>query len=401
MSTETFLLKAERPYLTPDATDAELQQATAAMRAFAAALYQALRSGEENLALSPYSIAVALTMALAGADGRTRQEMTETLHVQLPPERRHVALNALTRSLAMREDPNTGLQLNVANALWTQEGFGFLPAFLDLLAAQYDTGLHVVNFVRETEAARLAINAWVAEATQDKIRDLIPSGALTTLTRLVITNAIYFRGQWMHPFNAERTHAADFTRLDGERVPVDMMHNQARLRYAASEGCQVAMLPYQGTGVEMVVVLPADGRFRDIEKDLDDTFLQDLLERAEARPVDLFMPRFRATSWFDLSGALSALGMSDAFSVERADFSRMTGQRDLYISRVLHQAFVAVDELGTEAAAATAVIMAMRSMPVPAEPVELRLERPFLFFIRERHTNTLLFSGRVMDPRSR
>lgn len=369
---------------------------------FALNLYQALSKQSGNLFFSPYSMSEALAMAYAGARGQTETQMAQTLQFLLAQDRLHPAFHALDQELAKRAEPAQGakepaFQLNIANALWGQKGYTFLPAFLDVLKANYGAGMRFVDFVNATEQARATINDWVSQQTQGKIKDLIPPGVLDSLTRLVLTNAIYFKAAWATPFNPKATQDGSFTRLDGSQVTVPMMQQTGSMGYAEAKGVQVVELPYQGYQVAMDIILPQAGQFAAVESSLDATQVASLLKSVAPQQVQLTMPKFTFSSEFSLKDVLSAMGMPLAFTSD-ADFSGMTGTRELSISAVLHKAFVAVDENGTEAAAATAVVVGLTSMP--SQPVVVTVDRPFLFLIRDLKTGTILFLGRVEDPTS-
>lgn len=267
---------------------------------------------------------------------------------------------------------------------------------MQALAADYGAGMQVVDFVADAEAAQRAINAWVAEQTRDRIPELIPTGVLDQLTRLVLTNAIYFKAPWQSRFFEEQTAEAPFHRLDGSQVSAPFMAQRTRFRYASGAGYQAVELPYEGRELAMAVIVPDAGSFGEFERGLTAERLAEVLEKLEPAEVQLRFPRFEFRTQASLSQVLSALGMPIAFT-EEADFSGMSEQgRDLLISEVLHEAFIAVDEEGTEAAAATAVDVAVEALP--PEPVELTVDRPFLFLIRDAETGVVLFLGRVVDP---
>jgi serpin B len=388
----------------PQVPAADLQELAAGNSQFALELYQALRGEEGNLFFSPYSISVALAMTYAGARGETEAEMAETLSFTLPQLRLHPAFNRLGLELESRgEAPQNAelgdpFRLNIANALWGQEGYPFLPEFLDTLAANYGAGMRLVDFAANVEAARVAINDWVSDKTEGKIEDLIPAGLLSSATRLVLTNAIYFNAAWATPFPEGATQDGTFYLLDGGQVTVPMMRLNEGLRYVHEKGFQVIDLPYNGHELSMVIVMPDEGGFESFEGALDAATLQAAIDGLGFEQLDLRMPRFEFEDEFSLGRALAAMGMPLAFS-DDADFSGMNGNQELFISAVVHKAYVGVDEEGTEAAAATAVVMAEKAM-APSEPIEVTLDRPFLFFIRDIPTNTILFAGRVMDPSS-
>jgi serpin B len=384
----------------PAVAPAEVTDLAAGNAAFAFDLYGALRGQEGNLFFSPYSISVALAMTHAGAAGETSRQMAETMHFALPAERLHAAFNAYALDLQGRakgDAEGTPFELTVANSLWGQEGFPFLPAFLDLLAENYGAGMRLLDYSRDPEGARRTINDWVSDETRQRIKDLIPEGAINAMTRLVLANAIYFKAGWRHTFDAEATTPEPFRLLNGSSIDVPMMHQEESLGFAAGDGYVALELPYQTGDVAMVILLPDEGRFEAFEQGLSAATLDQALAGLSYQPVLLSLPKFTYESAFSLNDALMALGMPDAFDPDRADFSAMDGARDLYISNVLHKAFVAVDEKGTEAAAATAVIMEVTSAPID-QPVVVSVDRPFLYLIRDRQTGSVLFLGRVLDP---
>ena len=385
----------------PEVTADDLADLAEGNSAFALNLYQVLKDEYDgNLFYSPYSISVALAMTYAGARTETERQMAEALQFSLSQERLHPAFNGLDLVLAGRGEgaegkDEGGFRLNIANALWGQQGYAFLQSFLDTLAENYDAGMQLVDFKDAPEEARVTINDWVSEQTEGRIEDMIPAGTIDSLTRLVLTNAIYFNAGWQFTFDEARTEDGLFTRLDSSQVTVPMMRQSESLGYAAGAGYQAVDLLYSGGELSMTILLPEAGSFPAFEASLDAARLEDILGQLSHQQVALTMPKFEFESQFMLPGALRELGMEDAFA-DAADFSGMTGNRDLSISDVIHKAFVSVDEQGTEAAAATAVIMKLTAMP--AEPVEVTVDRPFIFTIRDIETGTILFVGRVMDP---
>ncbi len=395
------LAQSEAPRVTsPSVTAGDQTELTAGNHAFALELYRYLAAeADDNLFFSPHSISVALAMAYAGARGTTRAEMAEALRFTLPEDRLHPAFNHLDLELSRRGEgadgkDGEGFRLNVVNALWGQRDYTFQEAYLETLARHYGAGLRLVDFVNETEPSRLAINSWVSEQTEGRIEDLIPDGALDALTRLVLTNAIYFNAAWAEPFMTQATRDGAFFLLNGETVEVPLMRQLAGFRYTQGEGYQAVELPYDGHELSMVILLPDTGDFEAFERNLDATQLAAILAELSFTRLDLTMPRFETTSEFSLTDALSALGMPQAFT-EAADFSGIDGTQELFISDVIHKAFVAVDEEGTEAAAATAVIVAAESAQ---EPPVVRIDRPFIFLIRDIETGALLFLGRIVNP---
>jgi serpin B len=273
--------------------------------------------------------------------------------------------------------------------------YAFLEAFLDTLAENYGAGLRVLDFANAPEASRVTINDWVSEETEGKIENLIPQGTIDPLTRLVLTNAIYFNAAWANPFQEEATQDGAFTLLDGSQSTVPMMHQTEAFAYAKAKGYQAVELPYDGHEMSMVILLPDEGEFASFEDTLDADKARTIIDSLKRGQVALTMPRFEFDSEFGLNQALEAMGMPAAFS-PGADFSGMTGSRELFISDVIHKAFVSVDEEGTEAAAATAVIMKLAA--VAEEPVAVTIDRPFMFLIRDIETGAILFVGRAVDP---
>jgi len=384
-----------------DVPPEDLQALAAGNAAFAFDLYRVLASNPGNLFFSPHSISAALGMTSAGAAGDTASQMADTLHFSLPPDRLHPAFNALTQALetpATTEDAGTPFELSVANSLWGQAGFDFLPAFLDLLGLNYDAGMNLVDFAADPEASRQAINAWVEEETRGKVRELVGQGVINSLTRLVLANAIYFKAGWVHPFEANATTSEPFYLLDGSAVDVPMMHQSESFAVADMGDYRAIELPYLGGGISMLVLLPEEGQFEAVQSRLSAEEIEAVLAALRPAQVALSLPKFAVETDFNLNEPLKALGMVDAFDIERADFSGMTGKPELYIGNVLHKAFVDVNEEGTEAAAATAVIMQLRSAPL--ETIEFRIDRPFLYLIREEPTGAILFMGRLADPSS-
>jgi serpin B len=383
------------PQVNPD-TQSELVEGN---NTFAFDLYQALREKGGNVFFSPYSISEALTMTYAGAKGQTETNMAAALHFTLTQDKLHPAFNWLDLELAKRGKDakgkdGEGFRLRIANALWGQKDYKFLSPFLDTLAINYGAGLRTVDFIKDTEKSRITINDWVAEQTEDRVKDLIPPGSVNEMTRIVLTNAIYFNAAWLHPFKEENTKNDTFYRLDGSTVSVPMIKQTESMRYAEGDSYQAVELLYDGRELSMIILMPREGKFAEFEESLDSTVFQQVLDQLSTHQVTLTMPKFNYESSFGLKEALSALGMGIAFT-EDADFSGMNGKRDLLIQDVLHKAFISVDEAGTEAAAATAVIVGIVSMP---ELAEMQINRPFIYLIHDNATGSLIFVGRVLDP---
>jgi serpin B len=395
------VLKSDKERITsPDVNPSEQALLVEGNSAFAFELYQALKEEEGNLFYSPHSISVALAMTYAGARNQTAEQMAATLKFMLEQDRLHPAFNWLDAELAKRGEgaegkDGKGFRLNIVNAIWGQKDYTFLSDFLDVLAENYGAGLRILDFINETEQSRLAINQWVSDQTEGRIEDLIPQGAIDALTRLVLTNAIYFNAAWEYPFNEDMTADGPFYLLDGGQVSVPMMKQTEAFGYTEGEGYQVVELQYDGNELSMVVLLPEAGNFEAFEEGLQAQQVYDIISGLQTTGVTLTMPKFEFDSEFSLKDTLAEMGMPIAFSGE-ADFSGMTGNRELFISDVVHKAFVAVDEAGTEAVAATTVIMPGSAEPEP--PVEVTIDHPFIFLIRDIETGAILFVGRVMNP---
>jgi serpin B len=395
------LLMSGKPRETsPDVSQADLDLLIEGNSAFTFDLYQALKEQDGNLFYSPHSVSVALAMTYAGARGETAEQMAATLQFLLEQERLHPAFNWLDAELASRGEggqgrDGKGFRLNIVNAMWGQKDYSFLPDFLDILAENYGAGLRILDFINETEESRLAINDWVSDQTEGRIEDLIPQGAIGALTRLVLTNAIYFNAAWACPFDDEVTANGAFYLLDGGQVTVPMMKQTESFGYTDGEGYQAVELLYDGDELSMVIMLPDDGQLAAFEEGLQADQVSDIIGGLQLAEVALTMPQFEFDSEFSLKDALSEMGMPIAFS-DAADFSGMTGSPELFVSDVIHKAFVSVDEAGTEAAAATAVPMELTAIPDP--PVEVTLDHPFIFLIRDIETGAVLFVGRVLDP---
>jgi serpin B len=397
-------VKSNKPRdLSPQVTPAELAALVAGNSEFAFNLYRALKDDEGNLFFSPYSLTLALAMAYAGAEGETQAQMKNTLDITLSDDVLHEAFNFLALELARRETvpglegkDEKGFRFNVVNDAWGQKDFHFENGYLDVLAVNYDAGIRIVDFINDAEGARKTINEYIEGKTEGRIKDLIPEGAVDSLTRLVLTNAIYFNAAWASTFDENSTVNANFTLLDGTRITVPMMRQNQFYRYASDDNFQAVELPYTGNQLSMVILLPQAGQFDSFERDLTAGEVNNILSRLTNNFVNLSIPKFEFDAEFTLADTLKTLGMPVAFSPDTADFSGITGKRDLYITDVVHKAFVSVDEKGTEAAAASGVIFGTTSLP--PEPVVFTADRPFIFLIRDIPTGAVLFIGRVLNP---
>ena len=393
-----LLLRAQGTETKPLAA-ADRTAAAADNNTFALALYGQLRKQNGNLFFSPESISTALAMAYAGARGDTASQMAKTLHFTLPPQQLHPAMGALLSDLNMAHD---GYELSVANALWAQQGYTFLDTFLALLKTDYGAGLNQVDFKGATEEARLTINRWVEQKTKDKIKDLLQPGALRADTRLVLTNAIYFKGDWQAQFDKAQTKNEDFYLSQAQTTTAPLMHREGGFNYFDGGTFQALDIPYKSKELSMIIFLPKDrSGLSALEQSLTASNTQQWLRQlAPVSKVVVTLPKFKMTQQFELGTTLAAMGMAQAFAAN-ADFSGMTGHHDFAVSAVIHKAYVDVNEEGTEAAAATAVTMRALAMRVPEQaPPVFRADHPFVFVIRDNRSDSILFMGRMADPRS-
>ena len=373
--------------------------------AFAFDAYKQLIATNTNLVFSPASISIALAMTYAGAATTTASEMAQTLHFSLPPAQLHPAFNALDQALASRGQGYLGgdggpMQVDISNAIWAEQTYTFRSDFLDTLAANYGAGVNLLDFLNAPEPSRLTINTWVADQTNNKIQNLLPLGSIDSSTRLVLTNAVYFNAAWNIPFDPNDTHDGSFTLLDGSNVTVKFM-NAYFQGFPAIQGTNfvAASLPYADTRLSLVLVVPDLGQFGQVESSLDATTLGTLVAGLVSQPVSLSLPRFQVETGTSLTKLLQTLGMTSAFTPGVADFSGMDGTRNLSISDVIHKAFIHVAEKGTEAAAATAVVVTTVSIAVPPPTgLPVNANRPFLYYLRDQPTGAILFMGRVQDP---
>ncbi|WP_165226735.1 serpin family protein [Aquisphaera insulae] len=395
-----FLILAGSTGVAASAREETMKAVVEGSNGFALDLYARLREKPGNLFFSPSSISTALAMTYGGARGETAAQMARVLH--FPADR--AALNEGYRALLEATRPpreDAGYRLSVANRLWGQQGFGFLPDYLALTRDVYGAELAQVDFGGAAEPSRKQINAWVEEQTRAKIKDLLPVGVITPLTRLVLTNAIYFKGDWTSPFDRNLTRDEEFHVTSDKTTKVPMMHKVHDFRVAAvaADGLKLVELPYGKGDLSTVVLLPdaIDG-LPALETKLSVAAVDGWLASGARRKVELSLPRFKVESQFSLAETLAAMGMPLAFNPKDADFSGMSTEGELHISAVIHKAYVDLNEEGTEAAAATGVAMALRAAARPTPPVIFRADHPFLFVIRDNRTGALLFVGRIVNP---
>lgn len=380
---------------------AAIPDAVASVGALAAGLYGALAREPGNLVFSPYSVAVALAMTLNGARGRTASEMRDVLSAA-DTHRLDEGLDALTLHLEGLAGPTRRVDgskatvaLDAANALFGQRGTAWEEPFLDDLARYFGAGMRLVDYATATEAARTLINDWTAEQTHDRIAEIVPAGILSDLTRLVLVNAVYLRAPWETPFDPTSTQDRPFRTDTGTRDVPTMTAGLDFSGYARGEGWEAVRLPYAGGSLAMTIVLPAEGELERVSAAVAGGALPSMLGAPRPMPVQLSLPKWKFRTEAPLGDVLTALGMPTAFDPERADFGAMTRQERLFVAAVLHEGFIAVDEEGTEAAAATAVVMDTTSAPLYREVV---VDRPFLFVVHDVEYLAPLFVGRVSDP---
>jgi serpin B len=386
---------------SPNVSDSALETLVSGNNEFALELYRQLSANDDsNLFFSPYSLSLALAMTYAGAEGTTEEQMADTLNFILDEEDLHAAFNKLAIELASRGEGDSskdeeGFKLNIVNAIWGQVEYEFLSDYLDTLAVNYGAGLRLLDYASDPEACRQTINEWVSQQTNDKINDLLPEGAIDSLTRLVLTNAIYFNAAWLYQFDEENTADGTFYLPDGSKVTVPMMNQIESFRCCDEDGYVAVELPYDTGDLSMVIIMPDKGNFEEFESTLTSDSIEGILNNLSYKSIELTMPKFEMESEFSVKDALLAMGMTDAFS-DAADFSGITDPTSLCIDDVLHKAFVSVDEEGTEAAAATAVIM--KECAMPPTPEKVTIDSSFIFLIQDIQTGTTLFIGRVINP---
>jgi serpin B len=380
----------EKPKVNETGATAETAKSVVdANNQFAFDLYNQLKQDGGNVFYSPFSIETALAMTYEGAKGETADEMQKVLH--FPLENRQASFAKIINEI---NAGSNDYQLKTANALWAQKDYPFLDSYFNLVESYYGGNVTNLDFKADTENSRQTINNWVAEQTNDKIKDLIPAGMLSPAARLVITNAIYFKGKWIKQFEKKDTQEKDFKLSTGSTAKVQMMQLFGEeFNYTETENLQVLEMPYKGDELSMLILLPR-GNIESIESELNAGNLSLWRNSLKTEDVDMFIPKFKFETKYMMKQMLVNMGMQTAF-LDNADFSGMTGQIDLKISEVIHQAYVAVDEEGTEAAAATGVVFITSAY----KPVKVfNADHPFIFIIQQKETGNILFMGRVENP---
>ncbi len=404
--TELSPLKSEVQREDPEVSDPLLDSAVSGNTGFAADMYKSLAEDKhgEDIFFSPFSISIAFGMTWAGAQGTTAEEISEVFKFRAGEET-HQAFNHLDQEMEDAAGSNEDLDLSIVNALWGEKTWSndFKTPYLDRLAKHYGGGLTLLDFKAAPEPSREEINLWVSDKTEDLIQDLLPQGSITSLTRFVLTNAIYFKGLWLNHFDKDLTEDDTFYKPNGDSVEVPMMtaseEGKESVQYAAAnEMCTAVDLPYKGDRFSMLLIRPRNRDLYELESEFDREFIENVVSDLDSMPIVFKMPKFEIKGKsISLKSILSDMGLSAAFSPDEADFSGIIQDRDLFISDAIHKAYIKVDESGTEAAAATAVVMATTSIGPSDEPVFI-MNRPFIYLIRDRETGSILFAGRMMNP---
>ncbi|MFA5411475.1 MAG: serpin family protein [Candidatus Omnitrophota bacterium] len=372
-------------------------EVTDANNRFAFELYAKYKTEQGNIFFSPFSISSALAMTYEGAKGKTAEEMQAVFHF---PKDNFLRRESFLEIYKRLNKPDKKYELGTANALWAQKNYLFLNDYFALVEKYYGGKVTNLDFVNQAEPSRLTINSWVENRTSNKIKNLIPPGMINEMTRLILTNAIYFKGRWVKQFKPEDTKERGFKISPDNLVKARMMElidEEIKFNYSETEKLQVLELPYAGDELSMLVLLPKEGEMHSLEVALNEKSLDLWRSSLKKEKVEVYLPKFKFESKYFMADTLKEMGMPDAFS-ENADFSGMTGKKDLFIGEVIHQGFVEVNEEGTEAAAATAVIMLMKGPPQPSAAKIFNADHPFIFIIQEKASGNILFLGRVNDP---
>ena len=389
-----------QPNQSPQADDTistpqGIEEVIDANNKFAFDLYSELDKSENgNIFYSPYSISAALAMTYEGAKGQTADEIKSVFHF---PENNVLRPNFAAIYNGINKK-NKEYQLSTGNALWAQQDYSFLQNYLTTVETYYGGKAANLDFVGKTEESRQTINSFIEEQTSNKIKDLLPQGFVDSMTRLVLTNAIYFKGTWNWEFDKSNTREQDFKITQDNVIQVPMMYmknDKAKFNYLDNDNLQILELPYKGDNISMLILLPKDN-LESIGSSLTKEKLEEWKNQMNEEKLDaIYLPKFEFDTKYFMKETLEAMGMPAAFDSSLADFSGMTGQKDLFIGFVIHQAFIKVDEQGTEAAAATAVGMNLTSMP---QQNIFRVDHPFIFIIQDKNTGNILFLGKVINP---
>jgi len=381
--------------LNPNATLEQQKRLASNNNDFAFNMFSKLQENQVgNIFFSPYSISEALAMTYAGAKGETKSEMATALHFD-DDSKLHISFNALDLHMN-HTDSNYTLQ--VADSIWPQKDYKILTSYLDTIKINYGADITPLDYINNPEGSRRTINSWIEDKTNDRIKNIIAKGSLGSNTKLVLVNAIYFKGRWEENFNEYGTHNETFTLEDGSTTTTPLMNQVGYFNYSENELYQSIELNYEGYRTSMVVVLPREGITQNLYSNIQESY-NNIIKKSNSKNINLKLPKFEfSTKTYDLIEPFKELGMVDAFS-GNADFSGMTGNTDLHIGKILHKAFIKVDEKGSEAAAATVVGMELTSVePTEEEPIEMFVNRPFVFFIKDNQTQQILFIGEIKNP---
>jgi len=380
-----------------NATGESLSSLVDSLNNFSFEFYDVLKQENSgNIFMSPYSIFVAVSMAYEGANGNTHQEMKDVLNIPQNDSAIEASFGKIHNLLNQNQD---GYKINTANAFWANKNYEFLDEYLNLLERYYIAEANNLDFSNNVEAAE-TINSWVEEQTNGKIKDLIQSSSLSELTKLVLTNAIYFKGDWQKQFNTDDTYEEDFNLSNGNKVKVDMMKftgDEAYFNYTDTEKLKILELPYSGNDLSMLLILPKENDIESVETMINPDNLDEWRNNLSEQRVNIYIPKFEFETKYSLNSALQTMGINDAFTPGEANFSGMDGTDDLFISEVVHKAYVKVDEEGTEAAAATGVVVGITSIN-EQDIEEFKADHPFIFMIQHKETGSVLFLGKVMNP---
>jgi len=397
---EIKIIQSDLPRVeSPIVNEEQQAQLRDGNNSFAFDIYHSINQDQnDNLIYSPYSIWLAFSMIYGGAHGETESQISNVFHF-LSQDSQHVALNATDQrlqafsTLQAAEEAGVPFQLQLANAVWSQQGFALNQPYLDLLATQYGAGVHPLDFQTSAEGARQAINAWVDKNTGGRIKEIASPGSITPDTRFVLTNAILFKAGWAYKFDQTTTADGLFTLIDGKQLTTPLMHLRAPLDYVAKENYQAVRLPYVYQKVEMWIILPVEGHFKAVQDELGPDLMNDIQKSVGMEDVTLTLPSFDFESELPLNTMLAQMGLTQAFC-PTGDYSGIAEGGGLCISQAIHKATITVDEQGTEAAAATMAVMPVSIM----DKVELTVVRPFIFAIVAQESGLILFLGQVLDP---
>ena len=364
-------------------------------------LFPLIQPNGKNFIYSPYSLTMVMGMTYAGARGDTALQMADAMRFTLPPDRLYAAINSVDQELMGlphgSDNESYNVHLNIANSLWGQVNRTYLPEYLDILSKYYGTGINLEDFTNKPEESRMAINDWVSKKTEEKITNLIPSGGINSLTKLVLVNAVYFNDAWQHPFAKEDTKDEYFYMVPNGQVQTPMMHTSAKFGYISNKIYQAISLPYKNCDLSMIIIMPVVEQFDEFEKTLNAKNIEDIIPLLQEQPIDLTFPKFKFETNFSLVEPLVKLGILNAFAPLSANFSGIDGTREIFIGNIIQKAYISVDEYGTEAAAATAATMKTTALETDS-PIIVKIDHPFIFAIRDQQTGTVLFIGRLLNP---